>query len=139
MSGKESSYFQSVEYDTDIFAVTEMIYVMENCRQYISWECRSAIINNDNRVGVVNTGWYDRDENMRYYWGVNGSAVAEDDYDRVNVVCACGLDHTCAGPDLACNCDSNSDEWEQDDGYLTYKPHLPVTKMVFGDTGKCRL
>ena len=35
-----------------------------------------------------------------------------------------------------CNCDANDEEQREDNGTLTYKPDLPVTAMLAGDTGQ---
>ena len=42
---------------------------------------------------------------------------------------------TCVHEGINCNCDSNDYVWRYDDGYLTDKEMLPVTKLHFGDTG----
>jgi len=48
--------------------------------------------------------------------------------------CACGMDSSCAKPELLCNCDKNDAVWREASGLLTDKAHLPVIQLRFGDT-----
>ena len=38
-------------------------------------------------------------------------------------------------PINVCNCDNNGAVWTSDEGYITDKEVLPVTKLKFGDNG----
>lgn len=42
---------------------------------------------------------------------------------------------TCGHSRYKCNCDINDYEWRSDEGYLTDRTKLPVTQLMFGDTG----
>ena len=70
------------------------------------------------------------EEDMNYWGG------AQPNPDRDSVTCACYETQTCADPTKRCNCDSNDrDVWRADEGFLTFKDDLPVTKFQAGDTG----
>ena len=34
-----------------------------------------------------------------------------------------------------CNCNANDAVWRFDEGYVTDKSRLPITEVIFGDTG----
>ena len=42
---------------------------------------------------------------------------------------------SCINPKNVCNCDNNGPVWTSDEGYITDKDVLPVTKLKFGDNG----
>ena len=66
------------------------------------------------------------------YWG--GATPTS---DPNSVTCGCYADRACADPEKRCNCDSNDiGVWRADEGYLTNKDDLPVTKFQAGDTGR---
>jgi len=48
---------------------------------------------------------------------------------------ACGMTNSCADSSHGCNCVKNDKVWREDSGLLTYKTHLPVKQLRFGDTG----
>ncbi|XP_065061554.1 neurexin-4-like [Rhopilema esculentum] len=49
--------------------------------------------------------------------------------------CSCGITNTCASSTEKCNCDENDLTWRYDEGYVTEKERLPLTKVSMGDTG----
>jgi hypothetical protein len=49
--------------------------------------------------------------------------------------CECGLYGSCLDPSKWCNCDSDSQEWQEDGGEIKEKEFLPVKTLKFGDTG----
>ena len=54
----------------------------------------------------------------------------------VNVKCnKCIIAGSCSDSQKKCNCDQNDNTERSDEGFLTYKDHLPVTELQFGDTG----
>ena len=46
--------------------------------------------------------------------------------------CSCSL-HSCVKEDTRCNCDAGLTTWTYDDGHLTNKDQLPVTRLNFGN------
>ena len=42
---------------------------------------------------------------------------------------------SCSNSGNKCNCDQNGSPETSDEGFLTYKDHLPVTELQFGDAG----
>jgi len=47
-------------------------------------------------------------------------------------VCYCHAQGTCLTPEALCNCDAGEAAWSYDDGQLTDRSQLPVTKLNFG-------
>jgi hypothetical protein len=97
------------------------------CKQYIEYTCfKSRLLNYPNAP----LGWWvGRTNQTMDYWG--GSEIGTGK-------CSCGLDMTCANPNLFCNCDSQAPTELKDAGYLTRKEYLPVLRVEFGDTGNGR-
>ncbi|CAF4422472.1 unnamed protein product [Rotaria socialis] len=118
-----SIYSQAINYRVplpEVFAVIDRSYV---CKQYIEYTCfNSRLLNYPNPYGW----WIGRTNQTMDYWG--GSEVGTGK-------CSCGLDMTCANPNLFCNCDSQAAVELKDAGYLTRKEFLPVLRVEFGDTG----
>lgn len=120
----ESVYSQTINYRVplpQVFSVIDRSYV---CKQYIEYTCfNSRLLNYPNTP----FGWWvGRTNQTMDYWG--GSEVGTGK-------CSCGLDMTCANPNLFCNCDSQMATELKDTGYLTRKEYLPVLRVEFGDTG----
>jgi hypothetical protein len=122
-----SVYTQTINYRVplpQIFSLIDRSYV---CKQYIEYTCfKSRLLNYPNAP----LGWWvGRTNQTMDYWG--GSEVGTGK-------CSCGLDMTCANPNLFCNCDSQAPTELKDAGYLTRKEYLPVLRVEFGDTGNGR-
>ena len=99
-----------------------------SCRQYLKIKCRGSMIHQPNNAqGDMMTWWVDRNSEKMKYWG--GS-------DPVNGNCGCSLTNSCAWKNVTCNCDANDNVWRTDEGFLRYKPHLPVKEVRVGDTGE---
>ena len=49
--------------------------------------------------------------------------------------CMCGVRGECHSQDKECNCDSEYEDWLEDEGIIKDKKHLPVKSLHFGDTG----
>ncbi|CAF1408646.1 unnamed protein product [Adineta ricciae] len=120
----DSLYSQTINYRIplpQVFAIIDRSYV---CKQHIEYTCfKSRLLNYPNPP----FGWWvGRTNQSMDYWG--GSEVGTGK-------CSCGLDMTCANPNLFCNCDSQMATELKDAGYLTRKEFLPVLRVEFGDTG----
>jgi hypothetical protein len=119
---KTGSYKRSIKYVISMEHIIAIMNRSKNCEQFIKYECRgSAIRYNGYHYGY----WVSRQGSKMNYWG--GAAVNSGK-------CACGMTDTCAGGGK-CNCDVNDNTWREDSGYLTDKNTLPVTELIFGDTG----
>ena len=122
ISGYESpgSYKMHEYYDISMEHIVDIMRHSQNCEQFIKYQCHGSLLFNGGH------GWWVSRQGWRMnYWG--GAAVGSGK-------CACGMTNSCAGGGK-CNCDKNDREWRADSGYLTDKSTLPVTELVFGDTG----
>ncbi|KAM4556616.1 contactin-associated protein-like 2 isoform 3-T3 [Fundulus diaphanus] len=73
------------------------------------------------------TWWVGRDNKRHFYWGGSGPGIQK---------CACGIENNCTSSKHYCNCDADLRTWKEDAGLLVYKDHLPVNKVVVGDTSR---
>ncbi|XP_013380180.1 SCO-spondin [Lingula anatina] len=105
--------------------IAKLVDRSTKCRQFISWKCKSAVIHNP-YSNLTATYWTNRHNQQMLYWG------GAPHYSKM---CACGVKNTCDVSGTVCNCDANDNVWRVDDGYITHKPDLPVTKIFAGDTG----
>nr|KAF6410461.1 hypothetical protein HJG63_009007 [Rousettus aegyptiacus] len=98
----------------------------ERCEQELAYYCKkSRLVNKQD--GTPLSWWVGRTNETQTYWG--GSLP---DPPK----CACGLEGNCIDSQYYCNCDADRNEWTNDTGFLSYKEHLPVTKIVITDTGR---
>ncbi|KAL8625610.1 hypothetical protein ACOMHN_043885 [Nucella lapillus] len=119
-------YYQPIIYNISIEHVVSIVDQSASCKQFISWECKAALIHNPNNNNRVTTGWWNRTSGLADYFG--GAQPGSN-------ACACGMTGNCSRIDDLCNCDANDDTWRSDEGFLTFKEDLPVTAFVAGDTG----
>ncbi|CAF3869280.1 unnamed protein product [Rotaria magnacalcarata] len=117
-------YSQAINYLVPLLQLFSLIDRSYVCKQYIEYTCfNSRLLNYPNSP----FGWWvGRTNQTMDYWG--GSEIGTGK-------CSCGLDMTCANPNLFCNCDSQFTTELKDAGYLTRKEYLPVLRVEFGDTG----
>ena len=118
-------YSQTINYRVPLLQVFALVDRSHVCRQYIEYTCfNSRLLNYPNAA----FGWWvGRTNQTMDYWGGSDIGTGK---------CACGLDMTCANPNLFCNCDSQFTTELKDAGFLTRKEFLPVLRVEFGDTGK---
>lgn len=125
--GPRGSYMRNVTYmGAEIISISQLVALLEastSCQQFIKYECHHSVIMHN---GDPYAWWVSRDLTKMTYWG---GASPADSYK-----CACGVTKTCANRSKGCNCDANDQVWRDDSGLLTEKAHLPVLKLVFGDT-----
>ena len=116
-------YSRPIKYTMSKGQLVSLIQNSDNCEQFVKYECyHSALLY---YRGVLIPVWQSRDGNDMYYWG-----GAEPGSGK----CACGMAMSCAYKNEKCNCDSNDEKWRYDEGYLTDKSILPVSRLQFGDT-----
>ena len=120
-------YQMSFKYNVSWNLLLEIVRVSRTCKQLIRWECHSASIKSPYNSSIAITFWKNRDGLPRLYWGGAGHTTTN---------CACGMSDSCAVPKLKCNCDANDEVLREDVGHVSYKPDLPITMFLAGDTGE---
>ena len=119
------SYERDVRYSIAKSQILALIMLSDHCEQFIRYDCHKSVFWRVNATHPY-AAWESRSGKIVTYWGgaVPGSGM-----------CACGMTQSCDKPNGKCNCDRNDKKWRFDEGYLTDKETLPVTKMFFGDAG----
>ncbi|XP_070957738.1 contactin-associated protein 1-like [Oncorhynchus clarkii lewisi] len=106
--------------------VTALANTSMYCEQWIDYSCyKSRILNRHN--GRPYSFWIGRNNESHEYWG---GAFPE------SGKCGCAINQTCTDARFHCNCDADYRQWYSDKGYLMWKDHLPVRKVVVGDTNR---
>jgi len=114
------SYVRDVVYDAPMTSILALMSASSKCRQFIKYMCHHSLMFRDQT-----SAWRSRDGKVMTHWG----GAKRDKH------CSCGEKGTCAHSRYKCNCDINDYEWREDYGYLTDRTTLPVTQLMFGDTG----
>jgi len=110
--------------------LVSLILLSGHCEQYIRYDCKEAPLNSGNES---NAWWTDRHEEQHFYW--SGSSRVEE-VMGFQGVCYCHAQGSCVTPEALCNCDAGESAWSYDDGQLTDRNQLPVTKLNFGHLDK---
>uniref|UniRef100_A0A8C2ZFM0 Contactin associated protein 1 n=1 Tax=Cyclopterus lumpus TaxID=8103 RepID=A0A8C2ZFM0_CYCLU len=106
--------------------VTALANTSLYCEQWIDYSCyKSRLLNTPN--GRPFGYWIGRNNESHYYWGGTFREVQK---------CGCAINQTCTDPKFQCNCDADYRQWYSDKGYLDFRDHLPVRKVVVGDTNR---
>ena len=114
-------YSRNINYtEANLQQLASLTDVSTHCEQFIKYECYGSLL-----LKKSHGWWVSRDSTKMTYWG--GAAPSSGK-------CACGMNRSCANPEYNCNCEKNDNVWREDSGLLTYKTHLPVTQLRFGDT-----
>ncbi|MGH0137107.1 UNVERIFIED_CONTAM: hypothetical protein FKN15_062860 [Acipenser sinensis] len=125
-SSLEKPYSMQFNYSTSREQLQAMVSGAEHCEQEIVYRCkRSRLLNT--RDGTPFSWWVGRTSERQTYWSGSLPGVQQ---------CSCGLNENCIDMSYFCNCDADRDEWANDTGLLSYKEHLPVNRMVIGDTSR---
>uniref|UniRef100_A0A3B3ZRK1 Contactin associated protein-like 5a n=1 Tax=Periophthalmus magnuspinnatus TaxID=409849 RepID=A0A3B3ZRK1_9GOBI len=98
----------------------------EHCQQEVVYSCRKSRLFNT-KDGRPLSYWLDQSGERRSYWGGFLPGVQQ---------CSCSLEENCVDMNYFCNCDADTDTWSSDSGVLSYKDHLPVSRLVVGDTDR---
>ena len=124
---KRQSYARDIHYTMPQKQLVALMMISGHCEQFIRYDCYGSMLIKLklNKMEPV-AAWKSRSGETMTYWG--GA-------DHGSGMCACGMTQSCATPNSICNCDANDYVWRFDEGYLTDKETLPVTKLYFGDTG----
>uniref|UniRef100_A0A3Q2HZK4 Contactin associated protein family member 4 n=1 Tax=Equus caballus TaxID=9796 RepID=A0A3Q2HZK4_HORSE len=122
----DNPYAGFFEYTASMEQLQATINHAEHCEQELTYYCKkSRLVNKPD--GTPLSWWVGRTNETQTYWG--GSLP---DPQK----CTCGLEGHCIDSQYYCNCDADRNEWTNDTGFLSYKEHLPVTKIVITDTGR---
>uniref|UniRef100_A0A7N5K2P5 Contactin associated protein family member 4 n=1 Tax=Ailuropoda melanoleuca TaxID=9646 RepID=A0A7N5K2P5_AILME len=122
----ENPYAGFFEYVASVEQLQATINLAEHCEQELTYYCKkSRLVNKQD--GSPLSWWVGRTNETQTYWG--GSLP---DPQK----CTCGLEGNCIDSQYYCNCDADRNEWTNDTGFLSYKEHLPVRKIVVTDTGR---
>uniref|UniRef100_A0A8C6KLH7 Contactin associated protein 1 n=1 Tax=Nothobranchius furzeri TaxID=105023 RepID=A0A8C6KLH7_NOTFU len=106
--------------------VTALANTSMYCEQWIDYSCyKSRLLNTPN--GRPFGYWIGRNNESHYYWGGTFREVQK---------CGCHVNQTCVDPKFQCNCDADYRQWFSDKGYLDFRDHLPVRRVVVGDTNR---
>ncbi|XP_018647599.1 septate junction protein [Schistosoma mansoni] len=129
------SYRRKLNYGrADRETLGELVRRSIECDQSLTYQCWNAKLlqlpagggtTYENRAW----GWWvSQDGRPQFYWGGGVPGLQK---------CACGVEGTCTGDSLTCNCDSDGSTTPPlvDTGLLQFKDHLPVMEVRFGDTG----
>ncbi|XP_075392562.1 contactin-associated protein-like 4 isoform X2 [Tenrec ecaudatus] len=122
----ESSHTGLFEYAASLEQLQATINLAEHCEQELAYYCkRSRLV--DKQDGAPLSWWVGRTKDMQTYWGGSWPDLKK---------CTCGFEGNCIDAQYYCNCNADRNEWTNDTGFLSYKEHLPVTKIVITDTGR---
>ncbi|KAM6176571.1 contactin-associated protein-like 4 isoform 4-T4 [Erethizon dorsatum] len=122
----ENPYAGFFKYTASMEQLQATINRAEHCEQELAYYCKKSRLVNQ-QDGSPLSWWVGRTNETQTYWG--GSVP---DPQK----CTCGLEGNCIDDQYHCNCDADRSEWTNDTGFLSYKEHLPVTKIVITDTGR---
>ncbi|KAG2460567.1 CNTP1 protein, partial [Polypterus senegalus] len=96
------------------------------CEQYIEYNCyKSRLLNTQS--GSPYAFWIGRNDQRHFYWGGSYPGIRK---------CDCGIKKDCTDNRFFCNCDADYRQWYSDKGLLKYTDHMPVTRVVIGDTNR---
>ncbi|KAI1905287.1 hypothetical protein AGOR_G00014550 [Albula goreensis] len=113
-------------YSANMEQLQAIINQAEHCEQEVSYHCKkSRLLNTPD--GTPFTWWVGRTGEIHTYWG--GAKPGSQK-------CSCGLQENCIDSSHFCNCDADTREWTNDSGSLSFKDHLPVTEISFGDISR---
>ncbi|XP_046632041.1 contactin-associated protein-like 2 isoform X2 [Daphnia pulicaria] len=115
-------YTRPIVYEASPKQITALTKISVDCRQSIKYECYSAPLQFD---GIEYSWWNDRNGNEQYYWHGN---------DNSTHMCSCGIAKMCVDPSKNCNCDAIVPVDLVDEGEITAKESLPITRLNFGRT-----
>uniref|UniRef100_A0A8D2FBP8 Contactin-associated protein-like 4 n=1 Tax=Theropithecus gelada TaxID=9565 RepID=A0A8D2FBP8_THEGE len=122
----ENPYAGFFEYVASMEQLQATINRAEHCEQEFTYYCKkSRLVNKQD--GTPLSWWVGRTNETQTYWGGSSPDLQK---------CTCGLEGNCIDSQYYCNCDADRNEWTNDTGLLSYKEHLPVTKIVITDTGR---
>jgi len=118
-------YYHQVTYQANKQQIADLITVSQTCRQYVRYDCiSSSLLNSFKTERSSNFGirWYSRKGFQRRYWHGDMRTANKQS-------CKCGLEGNCVSNEVLCNCDMRDQIFRYDDGYISQKEDLPVSKL----------
>lgn len=113
----------NIPYTADKRSIRSITMQSQQCSQHVKYVCtKSALFQSPK--GPPQVRWLGPNYNFHYYWG--GSNGKTDH-------CRCGVYNNCTDPSKYCNCDARSGKEATDEGALTNKKHLPMSRIEFLD------
>jgi len=116
-------FSQSIDYEAPQPQIMDLIEHSLHCHQEIKYRCKATPLNFN---GMAQSWWENAYGEPQYFWDGDGKGPVYD-------ACACGIKKTCE-KGLKCYCDSMEKRIKSDEGTITNKWHLPVTRVSFGRT-----
>ncbi|KAJ8344708.1 hypothetical protein SKAU_G00289010 [Synaphobranchus kaupii] len=126
-SSSDQPYLGDVTYYNATWAeVTALARTSEYCEQWIEYSCyKSRLLNAPSARPF--SYWVGRHDERQEYWGSSFPGIQK---------CACGINQNCTDPKFHCNCDADYEQWYSDRGWLNFRDHLPVRRIIIGDTNR---
>uniref|UniRef100_A0A8C6ZC26 Contactin-associated protein-like 4 n=1 Tax=Nothoprocta perdicaria TaxID=30464 RepID=A0A8C6ZC26_NOTPE len=125
-ANRENPHSVFFKYSASLDQLRATINHAEHCEQELAYHCKKSRLL-DKQDGMPLSWWIGRTNETQTYWGGSLPTIQK---------CTCGLEGSCIDSQHYCNCDADQDEWTNDTGFLSYKDHLPVTKIVITDTDR---
>lgn len=94
--------------------------ISADCHQTIQVNCLGGPFTVN---GIDYAWWTDVSDTKQTFWSGSDESIH---------TCQCGIENNCVRSDLECNCDANVAVPLSDNGNITLKGVLPVTKLNFG-------
>ncbi|XP_046459861.1 neurexin-4-like isoform X2 [Daphnia pulex] len=115
-------YSRAINYNATSRQMSALAELSAECHQSIKYDCNFAPL----EFNLISYSWWnDRNGNSKTFWAGDNTDVH---------LCQCGLDGNCVDPSVQCNCDSMAPVPLVDDGTITDKNVLPITRLNFGRT-----
>uniref|UniRef100_A0A8D0GL09 Contactin associated protein family member 4 n=1 Tax=Sphenodon punctatus TaxID=8508 RepID=A0A8D0GL09_SPHPU len=125
-ANQENPHTVFFKYTASLEQLQATINHAEHCEQELAYHCKKSRLLNK-RDGTPLSWWVGRTNETQTYWGGSVPDVKK---------CTCGIEGSCIDSEHFCNCDADRNEWTNDTGFLSYKDHLPVSKIVVTDTDR---
>ncbi|XP_053153572.1 contactin-associated protein-like 4 isoform X2 [Hemicordylus capensis] len=126
-ANRENPHTVFFKYAANLEQLQATINHAEHCEQEFAYHCKKSRLSNK-QDGIPFSWWIGKINETQTYWG---GSMPEDVQK-----CTCGIQGSCIDSQHDCNCDADRNEWTNDTGLLSYKDHLPVTKLVITDTDR---
>ncbi|XP_046462614.1 uncharacterized protein LOC124208790 isoform X1 [Daphnia pulex] len=115
-------YSRAINYNATSRQMSALAELSAECHQIIKYDCNFSPFE---IAGVSYCWWNDKGGIAKYFWSGNNTDTH---------TCQCGIDGNCVETPLTCNCDSAAPIQLSDDGVITDKTVLPITRLNFGRT-----
>ena len=115
-------YYYHISYRAKKQQIVDLIKISGSCQQYVQYNCyESVLLNSKSMAHLTELGlrWYTREGHIRNTWDGKGN----------NPTCKCGHENNCTQSNLLCNCDIMDKILRRDNGYLTDRNDLPISKI----------